>query len=708
MPTRPLLPLTLIVALLTSMALAWPRGAQPPAYPPTKRDNHIDKVHGQDVADPFRWLERQQDAEVRKWVEAQNAFTRAYLDKLPGRQRIARRFAELTRIGQVTAPVVAKGRLFYLRRTGDQNQPVLYVREGLQGRDRAIINPNAADPTGLTAIDWFYPSPDGRYVAFGLSTAGTEQSTLHVADLVDWKLRPDKIDRTGFCSLAWMPDSSGFYYTRYPAPGSVPAGESAYHRHVYFHRLGADPEKDAKIFGDGRAKEDWFGVGLSPNGKWLIIPVAVGTSHVELFLKDTEAAEPPQSLGVKPGLIHDVLIDDDNLYIRTNDGAPRFKVMKASLARPRRADWHDLVPEHADCLEGFKRIGNRLILHYLRSVSSRLRIIDVGGREQPGVAAPPLGSVTSLEGDPNGVDLFFSYENFLEPTHVHHINLTTGQVDIWDKLTVPDFSAGDYVVAQVMAVSKDKTEVPLFIIHRRDLAKNGRNATLLYGYGGFGISLTPHFSPAIIQFIEKGGCYAVANLRGGNEFGETWHEAGKFGKKQNVFDDFIAAAEHLGKEKYTEPRRLAIQGASNGGLLVAAVVTQRPDLCRAAVCQVPLTDMVRFNRFGLANLWASEYGNPDKAEEFAWLLKYSPYHNIKDQTPYPAMLITAAEGDARVDPLHACKLTATLQAASASERPVLLRLEAKAGHGAGKSRRQMIEEQTDVWSFLYHELGLSP
>lgn len=701
--------LTFFALLLIGSALSgWQPAGQPPAYPPTRSESLVEKLHGQDVADPYRWLENQKDAEVKKWIEAQNKFTRAFLDKLPGRERISRRFNQLTQIGNISAPVIAKGRLFFTRQSGTQNQAVLFVREGFGGRERAVVNPNVSDPTGLTTIDWFFPSPDGRYVAFGLSRAGTEQSTLQIADLADWKVRPEKIDRTGFCSLAWLPSGSGFFYTRYPAPDSVPKGEEAYHRNVYFHKLGSDPEKDAKIFGEGRAKEDWYGLALSPNGKWLIIPVEIGTSHVELYLKDTETADAPKSLGVKPGLMHDVLLDNESLYIRTNDGAPRYKVMKAALAKPNRSDWQDLVPENEDSLEGFTRIGTRLVLHYLHQVTSRLKAVTTTGGNQPGIRVPALGSVIDLGGDPNGVDLMFAFQSFLEPTSIYRVDFATTQVDLWTTLTVPDFASGNYEVRQVKAVSKDKTEVPVFVIHKRNLEKHGKNPTLLYGYGGFGISELPQFRAAIVQFIEKGGVYAVASLRGGSEFGTAWREGGKLGNKQNVFDDFIAAADYLCNEKYTDAAHLAIQGGSNGGLLVAAVTTQRPDLCRAVVCQVPLTDMIRFTKFGLANIWASEYGDPTKPEDFGWLIKYSPYHHVKDKTPFPAMLITAAAGDARVDPCHACKLAARLQAASTGERPILLRLESQAGHGAGKARKQAIAEQTDIWAFIYNELGVAP
>lgn len=698
-----------LLLLLPMLFLGWttvsgqPREARP-NYPLSRQEKVVEKLHGQEVADPFRWLENQTSDEVMGWITAQNAFTRAWLDRLPGRAALARRLNQLSQIGTLSVPIQCGGRLFFLRRAGNQDQQVLVVRDLATGQDRVIMNPNTSDPKGTTAIDWFFPSPSGNHVAFGLSTGGTELSVMRVADVANWKLLGEEISRTRACSVAWTPDDQGFYYTRYPAVGSVPAGEESYHRHVFFHKLGSNPDQDAKVFGAGRPKEEWPQVQLSPNGKWLLITTLQGFSQSRLFLKSTESAAAAEDLGAADAMF-DPQLDDQNLYIRTNDAAPRFKVMKAALAKPKRPDWTDLVPEREDALEELVRIGDRLVLHYLHRASSRLACVSVAGEEMAVPQPPAFASITGLGGETNGKELYVGYSTFLQPLVISRTSLESVQPEIWAQLDAPGLAAEEYEVQQLMVTSKDKTEVPLFVVHRRGLPQDGKRPTLLYGYGGFAVSMLPRFRESFVPIVEAGGVVAVASLRGGGEFGEAWHQDGMLGKKQNVFDDFIAAAEALIEKKYTSPDKLAILGGSNGGLLVAAAATQRPELFRAVVCLVPLTDMVRYARFGIAQLWIPEYGDPDKPEQFAWLHAYSPYHRVKDGTKYPAFLITAAAGDSRVDPLHACKLAARLQAASTNSRPILLRLELNAGHGAGKGRRQLLAEQTDILSFLFAEWG---
>jgi prolyl oligopeptidase len=679
-------------------------------YPPTKADPVVEKLHGVEITDPYRWLEDADSPAVKEWTDKQNEFTRSVLDKLPGRDKIHDRLGALLEIGSLGTPAPRKGKYFYTRRDGKQNQPILYVRDGLHGKDRVLLDPNEIDKEGTTALDWWYPSRDGALVAYGLSANGSEQSTLRVREVATGKDLPDVIERTRACSLAWRPDGKAFYYTQYPAAGSVPKGEENYHRHVFLHRLGDDPAKDGKVFGDGRAKEDWPNVSLSPDGRWLVVVEEQGWAKSEAYFKDCskkDAAFAP--LVEKVEAVFDVTARNDRLLVRTNDKAPRYRLYEVDPLKPARDAWKEIIPEGKEVLEGVAPVGDVIAGEFTAQASSRLRLFDRAGKPLNEVHLPTLGTLAGLGGEWDGDELLFGFQSITAPTGVYRVDLKkpAEKPELWDEVkTDVDFSA--YEVEQVTYPSKDKTPVTMFLAHKKGLKLDGDNPTLLYGYGGFNVSQTPTFSPSRFLFLERGGVLAVANLRGGGEYGEDWHQAGMLGKKQNVFDDFIAAAEYLIDHKYTNKDKLAIQGGSNGGLLMGAALTQRPDLFRAVVCSVPLLDMVRYHRFLIARLWIPEYGSADDPEQFKWLYAYSPYHHVKDGTAYPAVLFEAAESDSRVDPLHARKMTARLQAATASgpDRPILLRLETKAGHGQGKPRAKVVEELTDVWGFLFWQLGV--
>lgn len=681
------------------------------AVPATRTDDVVDKLHGFEVRDPYRWLEDGDSAEVKRWTAAQNQHLRAELDKVPGRGWIEDRLWQWHETGSLGAPVVrGKGkhaRLFYTRRAGKQNQPVLFVREGAVAKDRVLLDVNALAADGTAALDWWYPSEDGTLVAYGISTAGNENSTLRVRDVVSGRDLDDTIPRTRACSLAWFPSGQGFYYTRYPTPGSVPAGEEAYHRQVFFHRLGTDPAADPRIFGHGLGLSAWPNIALSPNGRWLVIEVSEGWSKSELFLMDIEKGGLAEVMVRGRDAMFNVAdVLDDRIYVLSNEGAPRYQLFEVDPRKPERGSWKPLIPEGEDTLESVVATKNALVAVYLKDASSRVRVFSPAGRLQREITLPTLGTVGSVHGRYDASDVYLSFTSFLAPTKVLRHKVGTGATTVWQALTAPvDTSA--FTVEQVRYPSKDGAQIPMFLVHKKELARDGTNPVLLYGYGGFNVSVTPGFAAWMGPFIERGGIYAVANLRGGGEYGEAWHRKGMLADKQNVFDDFAAAAEYLIREKITSSERLAISGRSNGGLLVAAAITQRPELFKAAVCGVPLTDMLRYHLLQIARLWIPEYGTAEKPEAFAWLSAYSPYHHVKDGTRYPATLVFSAESDTRVDPMHARKFAARLQHAVAGKVPILLRMEGKAGHGAGKPIAKVIAQYTDELTFLFEQLGMT-
>jgi prolyl oligopeptidase len=683
------------------------------AAPPAARaENVSDEIHGVEVRDPYRCLENGDAAPVRAWTAAQNRYLREQLDPVPGREWLEQRLLRWQETGSLGTPVVrGKGRqtrLFYTRREGTQNQPVLYWRASERAKDHVLIDPNRMATDGTLALDWWFPSEDGRLVAYGISTSGDESSTLRVREVATGRDLRDTIPRARACSLAWLPDSSGFYYTRYPRKGEVPAGEEQYHRHVFCHRLGTDPAGDAKIFGDGLSLSSWPSVQLSPDGRWLGIEVSEGWSRSDIYLLDRHKAGP--AIAVVKG--RDALFGlaevlDDRLYVLANENAPRYQLFAVDPRKPQRAHWQRVIAEGEDTLESVAVADGKLVAVFFKDASSRVVVFSADGTRLREIALPGLGTVAAVRGRHERREVYLSFASFLTPTRVLRHDVASGKTAVWRALTSP-VDTQSFVVEQVRYPSKDGTSVPMFLVHQRDLVRDGKNPTLLYGYGGFNVSLTPAFAAWVGPFIERGGVYAVPNLRGGGEYGEAWHRAGMLGNKQNVFDDFAAAAEYLIREQITSPAHLAISGRSNGGLLTAATLVQHPALFRAAVVGVPLTDMLRYHRLQIARLWIPEYGSPDDAKQFAWLHAYSPYHHVADGVAYPATLVFSAESDTRVDPMHARKFAARLQAASSSGAPVLLRIEDKAGHGAGKPLTKLVAQYTDEFSFLFWQLGVSP
>ena len=681
------------------------------ASPPKAEKRPLEEtLHGVKIVDNYRWLEDGTSPETQKWVAEEMAYTRGVLDPLPGRDAIHKRLTELLSIGSLTQPQMGGKYYFYTRREGMQNQPVLYVREGVDGKDRVLVDANQLAADGTIALDWYQASENGKYLAYGTSPSGSEMSTLHIIETKTGTALPDTIERTRACSIAWMLDNSGFYYTRYPKKGDVPEGQEMYNRHVFYHELGTDPETDTKIFGEGRDPEDWPNVSLDNDGQLLLIAVEQGWTKSELFLMDLKKGTPPTRITTGKNFLYDGSVYNGRLYITTNEDAPRYRVFVAEAGNYERDDWKEIIPQTGSVLQGVGVWGGKLFTQYEQNATSQLKIFNIDGTMIKELTLPALGTVFGSDGKWDRDEIFYGFLSFTVPPTVYRYDLKSGTTSQWAKVDAPSIDPSAYEVNQEWFHSKDGTRVPMFIVNKKGVKKDGHNPTLLTAYGGFNVSLTPSFSRTAYLWMEHGGVYAVANLRGGAEFGEDWHRAGMLGSKQNVFDDMIAAAEHLIAEKYTDKDHLAIQGGSNGGLLMGAMITQRPDLFRAVVCQVPLLDMLRYQDFQIAKLWIPEYGSSDNPEQFKWLYAYSPYHHVKAGTEYPAVLFMTADTDTRVDPMHAKKMAALMQdeAANGSSktRPILLRIEAKAGHGAGKPVTKQIEEFTDVYEFLFWQLGV--
>jgi prolyl oligopeptidase len=688
-------------------------------------------LHGTRIIDNYRWLEDGSSPVTQKWVAEEIAYTRSLLNPLPGRERIHKRLTELLSIGSLSVPQIAGRHYFYTKREGMQNQPILFVRDALvagkdPGADRVLLDANQLSADGTIALDWFQPSENGKYVAYGLSQSGSEASTLHIIETKTGTVLPDTIERTRAASIAWKLDNSGFYYTRYPKKGDVPAGQEMYNRHVFYHELGDDPDNDDQpIFGEGRDPEDWPNVHLSNDGRWLLITVEQGWTKSELYLMDLKTRTPPTRITTGKESLYAGEVYNSKLYITTNEDAPRYRLFVADAGNYERDAWKELIPQTDAVLQSAAVFGGKLFTRYEQNATSQLKVFDLDGKKLNDIELPAIGTVFGTGGHWNHDEMFFGFQSFTTPPSIYHLDLKPISVKVaggeansalistlWTKVDAPSIDPSAYDVAQEWFKSKDGTRVPMFIVCKKGVLKNGKNPTLLTAYGGFNVSLTPAFSRSAYLWMEHGGVYAVANLRGGAEFGEDWHRAGMLDKKQNVFDDMTAAAEHLISGKYTDKSHLAIQGGSNGGLLMGAMITQRPDLFRAVVCQVPLLDMLHYQDFQIAKLWIPEYGTSESAEQFKWLYAYSPYHHIKSGAQYPSILFMTADTDTRVDPMHAKKMAALMQAeaknGTSRTRPILLRIESKAGHGAGKPVSKQIEEFTDVYSFLFWQLGVKP
>jgi prolyl oligopeptidase len=714
--------LTFSLCLVTGMFVivcaegSWAADSSTPSIlvgpPKAKIEPVEDTVQGHKIVDRYRYLENPNDPDTKLYVEQELNYTRSILDPLPGRDRINARLSQLLEIGTVGAPQMGGKYYFHTRRDGNQNQPVLYVREGLKGEDRVLVDVNKMSSDGTVALDWWFAADDGKYVAYGTSQSGSEESTLHIIESATGKVLPDTIDRTRFASLAWMKDSSAFYYTRHPKKGEVPDGEEVYHVKVFYHEIGKDPAKDLLIFGEGRNPQDIPNVTLSEDNRWLLIDVSEGWTKSEMYLLDRQSKNPPLEITTGKDFLYGVDFFEGKLYITTNEDAPHYRVFVADAANPKRENWKEIIPQSDAVLQNASVTGGKLLVQYEHNAMSELKLFGLDGGKLADVPLPAIGNIFTASGRYDRNEIFFGFQSFTVPPSVYRVDLTDIKGVLWAKVDAPSIDGSAYDVQQVWYSSKDGTKVPMFLVSKKGIEKNGKNPALLTGYGGFNISLTPAFNRSMYLWMEHGGIYAVANLRGGAEFGEDWHRAGMLDKKQNVFDDFIAAGEYLIAQKYTDKDHLAIQGGSNGGLLMGAMITQRPDLFRAVVCQVPLLDMLRYQNFQIAKLWIPEYGSAEDAKQFDWLYAYSPYHHVKPGVEYPAVLFMTGDTDTRVDPMHAKKMAALMQAEAkngdSKEKPILLRIESKAGHGQGKPITKQIEEGTDMYSFLFWQLGVKP
>jgi prolyl oligopeptidase len=706
------------------VAMAWvdnqsfPMPTPEPSKPPkVKRQVVEETIHGHAISDPYRWLEISDSPDTEDYVRQELAYTRSILDPLAGREQIERRLRQLISIGNLTAPQVGGNYYFYTRRSGTQNQPVLLVREGVHGKDRTLVDVNTFTADGTVALDWYFPSQDGKYVAYGTSSSGSEESTLHLIESATQKRLAETIDRTRFASIAWKKDSSGFFYTKHPKEGEVPAGEEVYHVKVFYHSIGSDPEKDSLIFdpltlGKNHTPQDIPQVALpDDDDRWLLITVFEGWAKSELYLQDLQAGTPPVEITSGKNFLYSAEVFNSKLYIVSNEAASRYRVFGVEATNPKRDNWKEIIPESDAVLQNVSVFGGKLLAQYEKNASSLLKQFDLEGKIIGDVQFPTLGTVPAIGGRWDHKEAFVGFQSFTVPPSVYQVDLESRKASLWDTVEASGIDPSKYEVNQVWFNSKDGTRVPMFVFHKKSFVFDGKSPALLTGYGGFNVSLTPSFVGGRFLWLEHGGVFAVANLRGGAEFGEDWHRAGMLQKKQNVFDDFIAAAQYLIAAKYTDKDHLAIQGGSNGGLLMGAMITQRPDLFRAVVCQVPLLDMLRYQNFRIAKLWIPEYGSAGDATQFEWLYAYSPYQHVKAGTEYPAIMFMTADTDTRVDPMHAKKMAALMQAEAANgqsrERPILLRIEPKAGHGAGKPVTKQIEEGVDIYSFLFWQLGMT-
>ena len=680
-------------------------------YPRTKTVEQVDEFHGTKVADPYRWLEDdvRTSKDVADWVEAQNKVTFDFLTSIPQRATIQQRMTELWNYEKIGAPFKRGGRYYFFRNDGLQNQSVLFRQNTLTSEPSILLDPNSWSADGTIALSGSAFSDDGRYVAYGVQDAGSDWNTWKIMEIESGKILDDELKWVKFSGAVWTPDSQGFFYARYPQPEEGAAFQSLNtNMKVYYHRVGSPQSSDVLVYERPDHPEWGFQLSVSEDGHYLIITVWVGTDdRFRIVVKDLK-----EPYGLPFELIDNfdheysfIDSDDQVLYFKTNVDAPLRRVIAIDLKHPARENWKEVIPQTENALDSVGIVGNMFVCDYLKDAKTQVRLHAIDGTFVREVEFPGIGTATGFDGRRKDTDTFYSFSSFALPPTTYRYNMITGVSELFRKADVK-FNPDDYETSQVFYTSKDGTKVPMFLCHKKGLKLDGTNPTLLYGYGGFNISITPSFSVSRLTWMEMGGVLAVANLRGGGEYGETWHKSGTKQKKQNVFDDFIAAAEWLIENKYTSSKKLAIQGGSNGGLLVGACMTQRPDLFGACLPAVGVMDMLRFHKFTAGRFWTDDYGSADNPDEFTALRAYSPYHNLKGGTQYPATLITTADTDDRVVPGHSFKFAAQLQASQSGTAPSLIRIETRAGHGAGKPTAKIIEEASDQWAFLVKTLGM--
>lgn len=702
-----LLPFALILMSISAQSA-------PLTYPQTAQVAQTDNYHGTVVADPYRWLEDANSAETAAWVEAQNKVTFDYLQALPQRAALIERLTKIWDYPKYGAPFKAGGRYFHYYNTGLQNQSVLMVQENLDAAPRVLLDPNTLSTDGTVALSALSLSDDGKQLAYGISRGGSDWQEIHLRHVDDARDRDgdEVLKWVKFSGLSWTKDNRGFFYSRYAAPKDGTALQAANRNHQIYYHVAGTSQNDDKLIYERPDEPEWLmSAHVSHDGRYAFIYASKAGPKNRLYYMDLGTKKPNLSAPVVKlvdefeadyGVIGN---DGTTLYVKTDSDAPRGRVIAINLQNPMREQWKTLIPECGDTLQGVSLVGDRFYATYLHNAHSVVQIFDLQGKPVGELKLPGLGSVSGVGARRNETEFFYTFTSYLEPSLTFRYDVKTGKSSIFRRSEV-QFDNSPYTTEQVWFASKDGTRVPMFITHRKDLKRDGRNPVYLTGYGGFNISLTPAFSIGMVPWLEAGGVLAVPNLRGGGEFGEAWHKAGTKENKQNVFDDFIGAAEYLIREKYTSPQKLAIAGGSNGGLLIGAVINQRPDLFAAALPAVGVMDMLRFHKFTIGSAWVYDYGSSDDAAQFKTLYAYSPLHNIKPGAKYPATLITTGDHDDRVVPAHSFKYAATLQAAQSGPAPTLIRIETKAGHGAGKPTAKIIEETADKWAFVLANLGM--
>ncbi|MEM6501353.1 MAG: prolyl oligopeptidase family serine peptidase [Cyanobacteria bacterium P01_C01_bin.89] len=677
-------------------------------YPATRTVEQTDDYHGTSVADPYRWLEGgADDKDVQAWIEEQSTFTADYLAKLPGREAIQKRLTTLWDYEKYSTPFRKASKYFYFKNDGLQNQSVLYVLDDLEGEPKELLDPNKLSDDGTVALSGYAISEDGKYLAYGLSQSGSDWQTWQVREIATGKNLEEELKWIKFSGASWDHDSKGFYYSRYAEPKESEQFEAAnYYQKLYYHRVGTPQSEDVLVYERPDEKEWGFGGGVTEDGNYLVIFVWKGSERKNLlFYKDlkdpnAEVVELISEFDASYSLIDN---EGKTFWIETNLDAPRNRVVAVDLDNPTKENWTEIIPEATETLEGVGLLNNQFVASYLKDARSQVKVFSLTGEFVREISLPGLGSAGGFNGKRHDTETFFQFTSFTTPSVIYRYDMTSDRATLFRQPQI-QISSDDYETKQVFYTSKDGTRVPMFISHKKGLELNGKLPTLLYGYGGFSISLTPSFSISNLVWMEMGGVFAVANLRGGGEYGEDWHQGGTKLSKQNVFDDFIAAGEWLIANSYASSDTLGIHGGSNGGLLVGACMTQRPELYGAAIPAVGVMDMLRFHKFTIGWAWCGDYGSSDNADEFQALYAYSPLHNLKSGTEYPPTLVTTADRDDRVVPAHSFKFAAALQSAQAGDQPTLIRIETKAGHGAGKPTAKVIEEASDRLAFLQYHL----